>query len=664
MLCVLLTLLAGYVGSTARTIMVEDDGEFAAAAYFAGVPHPPGYPLFILFSHLFTWLPVGSVGFRVHLASAVSGAAACAVLWWTIRCLVPSAAAAYVGALGLGLSGVFWSQATVGDVYALNALLFSILLALSLAYVHAPRAGLLVALALVAGFALSNHWPLIALAAPAIALTLLPAARPIGSDLLKAWPRTLVAFALGLSPYLWMVLRSRSRPELAFYGALDSWAAFWGYVTRAGYAAADVSPSAGWWDTLQLGGFVAREIVAQYTVAGAVLAAIGAVAQWKRWGAAIGAGLTAGFLAGTFGLVGLLGADYEFATCAVVRVFPLIPYAIMGLWVALGFERTTAAVETRWPAIGRRVAYVAAAALLGTLGWRNLRYNDHRNYEFSRDFALTILESLEPSATLVTHADLAFVLNYFHYVEGVRSDVRILNDQGLGLSLDAERLFHPMAITDAEKARRVKHFVEQTDGPMYFLGAPPIDVSDIDLGLVYMADKTRPNSRGFSVDDQQLALVLRLAGEFQNTDPWTVIQRNMLIGRMAPALTAAAELNPSGEHAEGYRADLERVSGVYEGLLSRIDTLDHTGSADQTRLLELTERARGLVNPTVGKEQHARLYVLRGRILAGLGRLPEALEAFETAIEIFPHPRNDANRDIAVVLRAAGAPPAKTPETH
>src|ERR687885_1021671 len=44
-----------------------------------GIGHPTGYPTYMMLTHLFTYLPVGDVAYRVNLASAVYGAAAVVV---------------------------------------------------------------------------------------------------------------------------------------------------------------------------------------------------------------------------------------------------------------------------------------------------------------------------------------------------------------------------------------------------------------------------------------------------------------------------------------------------------------------------------------------------------------------------------------------------------
>src|SRR5262245_62207104 len=53
----------------------EDSGDLLAASATLGIPHPTGYPLFVLLGRLASLLPLGSVAFRINLVSALAGAA-------------------------------------------------------------------------------------------------------------------------------------------------------------------------------------------------------------------------------------------------------------------------------------------------------------------------------------------------------------------------------------------------------------------------------------------------------------------------------------------------------------------------------------------------------------------------------------------------------------
>jgi hypothetical protein len=59
-----------------------DGGDLVVAVLTGGVPHPPGYPTYLLLGSLFARLQVGGPAFRLNLMSAVSAAAAAAVTGW------------------------------------------------------------------------------------------------------------------------------------------------------------------------------------------------------------------------------------------------------------------------------------------------------------------------------------------------------------------------------------------------------------------------------------------------------------------------------------------------------------------------------------------------------------------------------------------------------
>jgi hypothetical protein len=48
-----------------------DGGELITAAVTLGVPHPPGYPTYVLLGKLISLIPMGTVAYRFNLFSAV-----------------------------------------------------------------------------------------------------------------------------------------------------------------------------------------------------------------------------------------------------------------------------------------------------------------------------------------------------------------------------------------------------------------------------------------------------------------------------------------------------------------------------------------------------------------------------------------------------------------
>lgn len=105
-----------------------DSAEFVNDAVLLDVPHPPGYPLYNLLAHLFTWLPAGTLAARVNLLSAVASAGAVAAIFYASvsagapRCISAASAALFA------VSDQFWDLSIAAEVYGLEALLIALAL--------------------------------------------------------------------------------------------------------------------------------------------------------------------------------------------------------------------------------------------------------------------------------------------------------------------------------------------------------------------------------------------------------------------------------------------------------------------------------------------------------------------------------------------------------
>ncbi len=98
-----------YLLTLPQAIGLGDSGLLAGAAASLGVPHPPGFPSYVLLGHLFTALPWGSVAWRLGLISVFSSLG---TIWIVMRL------AGLPAALFLAFSYSFWSQAVNVETYA------------------------------------------------------------------------------------------------------------------------------------------------------------------------------------------------------------------------------------------------------------------------------------------------------------------------------------------------------------------------------------------------------------------------------------------------------------------------------------------------------------------------------------------------------------------
>src|SRR5215213_3512409 len=58
-----------------------DSAKFQYLGSVLGTAHPPGYPLYVFISYVFSHLPVGGPAFRINMMSAFFAAATSVLVW-------------------------------------------------------------------------------------------------------------------------------------------------------------------------------------------------------------------------------------------------------------------------------------------------------------------------------------------------------------------------------------------------------------------------------------------------------------------------------------------------------------------------------------------------------------------------------------------------------
>ena len=109
-----------YLQTLAPTIFVWDSAELTTGAYTLGIVHAPGYPVYLLVAHLFTYLPFGDVAYRVNLLSAVASSATIYLLLHLLRAFTQSQLARITAALALGFSFYVWSLSIFAEIYTFH----------------------------------------------------------------------------------------------------------------------------------------------------------------------------------------------------------------------------------------------------------------------------------------------------------------------------------------------------------------------------------------------------------------------------------------------------------------------------------------------------------------------------------------------------------------
>ena len=112
--------LAVYIKTLAPTVTWGDSGELITAAYTLGVAHPSGYPTYTLLGKLFTFIPFGSIAWRVNFMSAIFAAFGILFLYLVLYKMTNSKRGSFIATLVFAFSSTFWSQAVLAEVYTLH----------------------------------------------------------------------------------------------------------------------------------------------------------------------------------------------------------------------------------------------------------------------------------------------------------------------------------------------------------------------------------------------------------------------------------------------------------------------------------------------------------------------------------------------------------------
>ena len=194
-----------YLYTLAPNVTLEDSGELAVGSMYAGVPHPPGYPLWTIYSWVFTKiLPFSNIAWRVAVSSAFAAALSCGIIAMMVSrgsmlmlegmtqfrnfagrqrqwlCLIAGLSAGLI----LGFNGFMWSQAVIVEVYTLGILTFAMTLIFMMRWFFIPEKRLYLYLAYFSfGLCFTNHQTLI-IAAVGLEFLVLLADKKLGRDFL------------------------------------------------------------------------------------------------------------------------------------------------------------------------------------------------------------------------------------------------------------------------------------------------------------------------------------------------------------------------------------------------------------------------------------------------------------------------------------------------
>lgn len=390
-----------------------DGGDLITAIATGGVPHPSGYPTFLLVAEFFSRLPFGTLAFRINLMSAVLGIYTVLALYFLLEKCLNLRSAALFSSLAFAFSPLFWSQAVIAEVYTLH-LAFVITL-LNLLILKNDRLRDHIILGFIFGLGLGNHLTLLFLL-PLLFVSLSEKMPESFSSTPRSYLRVvslrLAGLLIGISVYAILPLRALNNPPVNWENPVTP-AGFWRLVSGQVYAA-------------QLGLLSPAEIYQRIRGLSGLL-----FHQFTAFGV----------FSGVYGLLTPFPSSLRrttiwiFLSFSLFALFYAVPDSFVYLlpallcfviWVGFGVRELLLQLRRRRRFLEIGFAIALLCGILLRAGWL-LPEVDASSDRRTQDFAETVIALAPPNAILFVDEDQeVFALWYYHYALKMRPDLKIV----------------------------------------------------------------------------------------------------------------------------------------------------------------------------------------------------------------------------------------------
>ncbi|MFH1453237.1 MAG: DUF2723 domain-containing protein [Armatimonadota bacterium] len=406
----------------------EDCGEFITGAYTLGIVHPPGYPLYCILGKVFTFIPYGSIAWRVNFMSAFWAALAAFFLFLLVFRLTRKIEISFLSAMLFCFSPVFWSQAVVAEVYTLNIFFLSVCMYLLQVWRESDKNKFLYLFAFMYGLSLTNHH-FMAIAAPFFLIFIIWTKWRILKDL-KLVLGCIGLFIVGLLPYLYLPIASKFNPVMD-WGNPETLERFLAHIQRKTYSDVGIG-SYGIDVKLKFVKAFLSGFLDQFGIVFIVIGVLGflrlVVKDIKFLVLSLGIIIFNGFVIA-------VTQEYPYSLLRVVTMsvyyFPC--YFVFACYIGYGLSYI-------WDLLGKvidknRVLKFIISVIILLIAvipiWHNYHENDlSRNY-VAYDYAKSVLDLTDKGAILFSKGDsIVFNLLYLQQVEGYRGDVKMYEDTG------------------------------------------------------------------------------------------------------------------------------------------------------------------------------------------------------------------------------------------
>ncbi|MEI7904544.1 MAG: DUF2723 domain-containing protein [Candidatus Firestonebacteria bacterium] len=492
-----------YLYTACPVVYVGDSGELISAAYTLGIPHPPGYPLFCLLGKLLSFLPAGTIAFRVNLLAVIFASLTALVVYKSFLFQIKGKENSFYGAAAFLTAAVFsvtfklWSQSGMakGALYCMALYFVAGALYSLLRWSKEKKSKSLYLAMFLGGLAIVSHQT---------ALVFIPAAAVFAGIVIKRDKTPLKAIFIsfiflisGFLLYLYLPLRAAAYPEIncgnpvTLSGMLD-------HIMRKQYGALGKNPYSFELFFLQLKSTWAM-VLKQFPLALLLLSFTG-LAGYRRERKELFWFSVVMLFSVFFGL--MLGTRFDITVpmLETAGIFFLPGFLIIGLWVYSGITWLNEKVEQKYFRYFVLLLMFVSAIFLFR---QNYPFCNKQNNRLGLQYGIDTLNSCRGRAAIFVSEDSPmYQMVYLKVVEKAKPDVEICDETGTALRTMLTREDRGIVYKN-ELAARVSDYYKKAkqDRNVYYTLESGLNLEPgtvvLPSGMLYYAAKKNEKYNGF-----------------------------------------------------------------------------------------------------------------------------------------------------------------------
>ena len=343
-------------------------------------------------------------------------------------------------------------------------------------------------------------------------------------------------------------------------------------------------------------------------------------------------------------LIYLLDFDYDLLHRNIFRVYPLVSYALLSLWLGLGISALSSLVFQNKKLVLQKKLIETGFIIVITVSVfaLNVKHNYRADDKWAEEYASVVLETLDQDSILFTSGDLdQNPVGYLNLVEEVRPDVELFHEKGI---LYSNRLFFPGRNSIEERKKIINEFILKANVPIYYTYGLPHIYGIENFGLYRRIVPEKPPNFDKSVAISEITQYFQhLLAAGEPGDPWELMHYRVLVTEYCRLSLHIMEYS---EHSVDEKKHLKnwinQICHTYHGKLEYIKILLDRQQPDWSKIESLLVEANELKVQSILKSDYARFYCLRGKIFERTGDSSNAVNSYRRCQKLWPHPDNPA----------------------